>query len=126
MIKGMAVSALCNNVAKEPLSFMLRKQSKLIAIMLLLVLGQKVGLRLWMHHWLHEDKTVTSKSFPVSAQLHPTCDCFDDAMMPMEGAATFELTVPIQTYTLGIVAYLPAIPTVEKIFEARRGPPTQC
>ncbi len=106
---------------------MLRKQSKLIAIILLLVFGQKVGLRLWMHHWLHEDKTVAAKSSPASStQWRTSCDCFDDAMMPMEGASTFTLTLPLPTYTLGIVAYLPGIPTVEKVFEARRGPPAQC
>jgi hypothetical protein len=108
---------------KNHRSFMFRKHSKLIAILLLLVFGQKIGLRLWMHHWLHEDTAVTTKSFPASTQLHSVCDCFDDAMMPMEGAPVFELTIPLPTYTTSILAYLPAIPRVEKVFDALRGPP---
>ena len=102
---------------------MFRRQSKIIAVFLLLVFSQKAGLRLWMHHWFHESKTGQSCSAPASQNLQLKCDCFDDAMMPLLESPFFTVPVPVTRYTTLTVAYQSPIPTTEDIFYSLKGPP---
>jgi hypothetical protein len=102
---------------------MFRKQSKIIAVFLLLVFSQKGGLRLWMHHWFHESKTGQSCSAPASQNLQLKCDCFDDAMMPLLESPLFIVPAPVTRYTTLTVAYQSLIPTAEDIFYSLKGPP---
>jgi len=102
---------------------MLRPQSKIIAVFLLLVFSQKAGLRLWMHNWFHEGKTTLSCSAPASQKLQLQCDCFDDAMMPLLESPFFAVPVPIQKCTALTIVYHTSIPDAENIFYSLKGPP---
>ncbi|WP_188930837.1 hypothetical protein [Puia dinghuensis] len=102
---------------------MLRRYSKTIAVLLLLVFSQKAGLRLWMHHWLHASKTISSYATPGSDKIQLACDCFEDAMLPLQKTAIFTLTVPTQKATeLGSAPQSPT-PDTEAIYYSLKGPP---
>lgn len=103
---------------------MLRRHSKIIAFSLLLVFTEQAGLRLWMHHWLHEYKTVSRHAVAPEAQtIHQVCDCYQDAMMPLEAAATFILRVPLQKAGELIDGPHIRIPFAEKLYCSLKGPP---
>ena len=99
---------------------MLRRHSKTIAVLLLLVFSQKAGLRLWMHNWLHASKTI---AVPASEKFQLACDCLNEAMLPLEETTLFTLSIPIQKGTvLGTAAPSPA-PDTEQLFFSLKGPP---
>lgn len=99
---------------------MLRRHSKTIAVLLLLVFSQKAGLRLWMHNWLHASKTIAA---PASEKFQLACDCFNEAMLPLQETAFFTLSVPTQKGTdLGTTPPSPT-PDTEKRYYSLKGPP---
>jgi len=104
---------------------MRRLHPKIIALLLLLVFTQKMGLRLWMHHWIHESRALHGVGTPNAASVHLKCDCIDDAMMPMVGSSLIALDVPAQTAVALPVAYLPPFSAAEKVFYSLKGPPAR-
>jgi hypothetical protein len=104
---------------------MLRKYSRTIAVLLLLVFCQKAGLRLWMHNWLHESKFAHNRSAPGSENLKLKCDCFDDAMMPLlESPLIIIPTPPIRQFaTLTVDRHSPIL-SADKVYYSLKGPPT--
>jgi len=100
---------------------MLRRQSKTIAVLLLLVFSQKAGLRLWMHHWLHESKT--SSTSPAAEKFQQADDCFNEAMLPLQETAFFILSVPLQKGIVLQRAPQSPAPDREKIYYSLKGPP---
>jgi hypothetical protein len=105
---------------------MRRLHPKIIALILLLVFSQKLGLRLWMHHWVHESRALHSATVPNAASLHLKCDCIDDAMMPLEGSPLIALDVPTRKATILRAVYLPPFSAAEKLFYSLKGPPSSC
>ncbi|HLX65369.1 MAG TPA: hypothetical protein VKR41_00190 [Puia sp.] len=103
---------------------MLRKYSRMIAVLLLLVFSQKAGLRLWMHNWLHEGKIAHSRSASGSESLKLNCDCFDDAMMPLLESTLIVLPEPVREFTTLMVDRYSAILSADKVFYSLKGPPT--
>src|ERR1700722_744707 len=102
---------------------MRRLHPKIIALLLLLVFSQKMGLRLWMHHWVHESRTQHNTTAPNAACVQLKCDCIDDAMMPMVGSSLIALDVPARTAIILPAAYLPSLSAAEKVFYSLKGPP---
>jgi hypothetical protein len=102
---------------------MFRKYPRIIAVLLLLVFSQKAGLRLWMHHWFHENKTAQNQSVPRSGHLLLKCDCFDDAMMPLMESPVFVIPVPVLQYTTLTVARHSPILSAGKVYYSLKGPP---
>jgi len=103
---------------------MLRKYSRTIAMLLLLVFCQKAGLRLWMHNWLHESKIAHNSSAHGSENLKLKCDCFDDAMMPLLEAPSIVIPSPVRQLTaLTLDRYSP-IRCADKVYYSLKGPPT--
>jgi hypothetical protein len=102
---------------------MRRLQPKIIAFILLLVFSQKLGLRLWMHAWVHEGRALHGTAVPNAAAVHLKCDCIDDAMMPLVASSVIALDVPIQEAVIMPTAYLPPFSTAEKLFFSLKGPP---
>jgi hypothetical protein len=100
-----------------------RRFPKTIAIVLLLVFTQKAGLRLWMHHWFHENRTASSKSAPTSENVQLKCDCFDDAMMPLLASPVYVVPVPVRDYTTLTVTRPCQILSADKIYYSLKGPP---
>jgi hypothetical protein len=103
---------------------MFRPRSKIIAIFLLLVFTQKLGLRLWMHHWFHESRVARSHSDPSSEKLQLECNCFDDAMMPLVESEVFTVQAPATTYITLTTAPLTPIPARDEVYYSLKGPPT--
>lgn len=102
---------------------MRRLHPKIIAILLLLVFSQKLGLRLWLHHWIHEAQTLVIPGDSSSGNIQFQCDCFDDAMMPLMESAVITLPVPIRTWTILAAGYHPPFSAAEKLFYSLKGPP---
>jgi len=102
---------------------MFRKYPRIVAVVLLLVFSQKAGLRLWMHHWFHENKTAQNQSVPGSGHLQLKCDCFDDAMMPLLESPLFIVPVPVRQYTTLTVARHSPIRSADKVYYSLKGPP---
>ena len=100
---------------------MRRRYSKLIAVFLLLAFVQKAGLRLWMHHWLHESKTTSTS--PAAEKFQLADDCFNEAMLPLQETAVFTLSVPTQKGTPLQSAPQSPTPDREKIYYSLKGPP---
>jgi hypothetical protein len=104
---------------------MRRLHPKIIALVLLLVFSQKMGLRLWMHHWIHESRSLQGSTVPNAASIHLKCDCMDDAMMPLLGSSPIALNVPVQKAIVLPGAYLPPFSAAEKLFYSLKGPPAR-
>jgi hypothetical protein len=104
---------------------MRRLHPKIIALLLLLVFTQKMGLRLWMHHWVHESRALHNAAAPNAASVHLKCDCIDDAMMPMVGSSLIALDVPVQAAVVLPATYLPPFSAAEKVFYSLKGPPAR-
>lgn len=101
---------------------MLRSHSRTIALILLLVFSERGGMRLWIHHWLHEHKAA-SASAPASDKIQFACDCFSEAMMPLEESTFFTISVPIQKGVALEDAPQPPAPETEELYCSLKGPP---
>jgi hypothetical protein len=102
---------------------MRRLNVRIVALALVLVFTQKLGLRLWMHHWLHETRALSAAQTAKVDKLQPSCDCIDDFLMPLTGSAVIELPQPIrQVHTL-TTAYIPPFSAAERWYSSLRGPP---
>jgi hypothetical protein len=102
---------------------MLRKYSRTVAMLLLLVFSQKAGLRMWMHNWLHESKVAHNRSAAGSESLRLNCDCFDDAMMPLLESPLIIVPEPIRQFTTLTVNRHSPILSADKVFYSLKGPP---
>lgn len=102
---------------------MRRRYSRTIAIFLLLALSLHGGLRLWMHHWLHESKTASFRTIPGAATIQLADDCINDAMLPLQEATIFTIAVPVQKATELGQAPQPPTADTETIYYSLKGPP---
>lgn len=102
---------------------MRRFNVRIIALALVLVFTQKLGLRLWMHDWLHETKALSASKHTTVEKLHPTCDCIDDFLMPLTGAAVILFPPPVRSVHIVVTAYIPPFSAAEERLSSLRGPP---
>lgn len=100
-----------------------RRYSRTIAVFLLLAFSLHGGLRLWMHHWLHESKHTAIHALPGAATIQLADDCVNDAMLPLQEAPVFTLAIPVQKATELLLAPAPATPDTEIIYYSLKGPP---
>jgi hypothetical protein len=103
---------------------MRRLNVRIIALALILVFTQKLGLRLWMHHWLHETRALSASHDTKVDKLQSSCDCIDDFLMPLTGGAFVELPQPIRQVHTITTAYIPPFSAAEEGFSSLRGPPS--
>jgi hypothetical protein len=101
---------------------MLQRYAKIISFLLLLVFTQKMGLRLWLHDWFHENTHSSSKA-PAAGKVQLRCDCIDDALMPLTVTAQVVLQAPDQKGVLLLAAYFPPFSAAETVFYSLKGPP---
>jgi hypothetical protein len=108
---------------------MLQKMKRrIVSLLLILVFSQKLGLELWVHHWLHESvvpQSVASaeKGKPNLRQLPVKCNCVEDSLIPL-----IESEIPIYSCTRPhlIAIFLPAYSSClsgDVEFSSLRGPP---
>ena len=102
---------------------MRRLNVRIIALALVLVFTQKLGLRLWMHHWLHETKALSASKHANVDKLQPNCDCIDDFLMPLDGSAVIQLPLPVRSVHVAATAYIPPFSAPDERFSSLRGPP---
>lgn len=103
---------------------MRRINVRIVALALLLVFTQKMGLRLWMHHWLHETKALSASRHTTVDKLQPNCDCIDDFLMPLTGSAIIELPPPVRPVLVVMAtADIPPFSIAEERLSSLRGPP---
>jgi len=94
-----------------------------VAVFLLFIFTQGVGLRLWMHYWFHEAGVAKSAGISASAEVKAKCECLQDATTPLQGAVAPVLApVPVTYIAVSAAAPCP-LHSIERIFSALRGPP---
>jgi hypothetical protein len=108
---------------------MLQKMKRrIVSLLLILVFSQKLGLELWVHHWLHETTVPGSvasaeKGKPNLQHLPLKCNCVEDSLIPL-----IESDIPVYSCTrphLTIVIF-PAYNSClsgDVEFSSLRGPP---
>jgi len=96
---------------------------RIVALALVLVFTQKLGLRLWMHHWLHETKALSASKHAAVDKHQPNCDCIEDLLMPLDSSVAIQLSVPVQRIHVTATAYIPPFSAAEERFSSLRGPP---
>lgn len=94
-----------------------------VAVFLLFIFTQGVGLRLWMHYWFHESGVAKTTGLSSSAELKAKCECLQDATTPLQAAAAPSLAPVPVTYISTVAANHFAVHSIERIFSALRGPP---
>ena len=81
---------------------MQKVSARIVALLLLLSLFQKMGMELWLHHFFHEppiaqrtaQRTAWGTAHDHGAAVAPVrCSCLEDTLMPMVGAEHLTLTV---------------------------------
>lgn len=103
---------------------MIRKFNiRLIAFFLLIAFSQKLGLRVWMHHWLHETKCV-NLAIAGSSVLQVKCDCAEDALMPVTESPVIAIPVPLRSFSGFVYGhYKSGFCLVYKYYPSLKGPP---
>src|SRR6476620_9146059 len=99
--------------------------SKLIAIVLLVGLSQKIGFGIFYHNWQHAK--ACSKTYPHSSPSvnGANCTCIDDFAMPFTEPGVELITNPV---TYSAVFLSPSIgfrSHVCQCFQALRAPPAR-
>ena len=102
---------------------MRRLNIRIVAIALILVFTQKLGLRLWMHTWLHETRALSASHLPAVDKLQTNCDCIDDFLMPLTGSPIIEFPQPTLTFHIISTAFITRLAAAEKHISSLRGPP---
>ena len=97
---------------------------KIVTLLLILVFSQKMGTGLWLHNWLHNNKTHGTASSPLtSEELTYACNCINDFTTPLTETAIQELKEPHQTVEIPVAVTVTALPTLYKHFHSFRAPP---
>ncbi len=104
---------------------MMRKLNiRLISFLLILAFSQKLGLRLWIHQVLHETQAGKQSSSPGANSFQITCDCMDDALMPLSETGIYHIDPPVTTHTVVNPAFSLSFSSAVKLFCSLKGPPT--
>jgi len=107
---------------------MIRKFNiRLIAFFLLIAFSQKLGLRVWMHHWLHETKSVQNfQGASCTSTWKIKCDCAEDALMPLTSSPDFELSDPVRNLKGFVYTnYEPSFFSIIQLYPSLKGPPSK-
>jgi hypothetical protein len=102
---------------------MRKLHTRILAILLLLVFSQKLGLRLWIHNTFHEVSTNHSPGFPDSDKIQFKCDCIEDAMMPLVESSIITVPVPIEKSLDLFETFYLQFSSAQKLFCSLKGPP---
>lgn len=99
---------------------------KILAILLLFLFVEKVGLRLFLHTRIHQDNVVNSKQKNTTKQSisQQDCGCLDDFLIPLTQVEETGLPSPTITYihTVSSYRYI-SIYTSPNYSSWLRGPP---
>ena len=98
--------------------------TKSLAIFLLLVFSQKIGVGIYLHNWLHLKNY--KQSLPQSeggVAIKYTCNCIDDFSMPLTETSIDELH-PITTFYTTVYTFYTQSPYFSfQAYASLRAPP---
>ena len=108
--------------------------ARILALVLILVFTQKLGLGIWMHNWLHEarvpagvvlhdDRERKGQSLPDIDKITANCHCIDDFLVPLVEAPVVKAPVPVREFVVIPFVYRAEFSTVFSSFASLRGPP---
>ena len=96
---------------------------KLVSIIMMFVLTQKVAGGLYLHNWLHGSKSIAVLSHGSKAISQYNCSCIDDFYVPFTEPAEFSVERPLLVPTDHLTINEQELPVVAKYFPSLRGPP---
>jgi hypothetical protein len=97
---------------------------KIVALALILVFSQKMGMGLHLHNWLHAGDPHSAAAAPLSSEdLKNACSCINDFTAPVTETTLLELPVPPTTFNSPVAAYTYTLPAVYKYYHSLRAPP---
>jgi hypothetical protein len=101
----------------------------MIALVLILIFSQKLGLELWLHNLFHEfyalhSYSLPSKDSPTLAKQQIKCNCLEDVFMPLLQTDAYLYQAPTRIFTNQLLSWYYPIISTRKVFSALRGPPT--
>lgn len=98
--------------------------TNIMALFLMLVFSQKMGMSLYLHNWLHAVKSHSNTATPVSGQeIKFACGCINDFTVPLTETSFPEITVPFITINRPVAEPVYTFPAVYKYFHSLRAPP---
>jgi hypothetical protein len=108
---------------------MKRLKKKITAVLLIVVFIQKMGFGLFLHAWLHEQRSgiTNDPKNPVSLLQQLRCSCIEDAMIPYAGAtASIIISSPVKYFFNYPDTFRVLFSSSNKIYYSLRGPPPAC
>jgi hypothetical protein len=100
-----------------------RLVSKLVAVVLLVALSQKIGFGMFYHNWQHSKTASTSLPLSSPSLDGANCNCIDDFSLPFTQSGIYVFTAPEIYSTLFLVNSIEFSSTYYQCFHALRGPP---
>jgi len=95
---------------------------QIIALLLLLVFTQKLGLRVLLHNKFHS-AVKSADSGSTASYYQVQCDCLDEALMPLAKAEPCLIPMPAEGYLETYTSYNLSLFSALKIYRSLRAPP---
>ena len=101
------------------------KQSiaKVLSIVMMIVLTQKIAGGLYLHNWLHESKQSSLLSHNTNAVSQANCSCIDDFYSPFSEPVILSAEAPLPAKLDFFPVQQLVLPVVIKHFHSLRAPP---
>jgi hypothetical protein len=101
------------------------KQSiaKVLSIVMLIVLTQKIAGGLYLHNWLHSSGKLVSLPANSNTLGQGNCSCIDDFCAAFTEAQVFSVESPLAVHADYFVVHELYLPPVSKHFHSLRAPP---
>jgi hypothetical protein len=96
---------------------------KLVSIVMLFVLTQKVAGGLFLHNWLHSSKNTLVLAHGEKAISQYNCSCIDDFYVPFTESVKFSVEPPQFLTADHLAKEEQKIPFSSKLFTSLRAPP---
>lgn len=98
---------------------------RIIAVLLLWVFIQGMGLRLALHNAFHTGtaKQTTIATSTTATNIQMACDCLDEALTPLMHEQLIELQAPEKAFAVIEQQHQVFLPRFAKIFHSLRAPP---
>ena len=101
------------------------KQSiaKILSIVMLIVLTQKIAGGLYLHNWLHSAGKLVSLPVNTNTIGQGNCTCIDDFCAAFTEPQPFFVESPLATHADYFTVHNLYLPVVSKHFHSLRAPP---
>lgn len=98
---------------------------RIIAVLLLLVFTQGMGLRLVLHNTFHTGtvKQAATAASTTATNIQIACDCLDEALTPLMHELPVEIQAPEKAFAVIEQQHQVLLPKFAKIFHSLRAPP---